>query len=167
MIKKDIQRFWSKVDMKSKEECWNMSGFIDKDGYGKFWINDRCRSIGAHRVAYEITHGKFDEEFVICHTCDNPRCVNPNHLFLGTQNDNIQDKLKKGRQAKGDKHGTRTKPEAYAEMRKKNFKFSMELVREIRSLQFRLTYRELSKRFGISVGQIGNIMRRTCRKEQG
>lgn len=81
--------------------CW-----IYKVGkrYGKMKIGDKC--ISAHRFSYEFHKGKIEEKMVICHTCDNKLCVNPNHLFIGTQKDNIQDMLSKDRanRPKGSRH---------------------------------------------------------------
>lgn len=84
-------KFWKKVDIKGKDECWEWLGEKNLKGYGKF----RYFNIfyGAHRVAYAIAHKYvFPEENLILHKCDNPSCVNPNHLYCGTQTDNAQDR---------------------------------------------------------------------------
>ena len=87
------RRFWSKV---SKDgECWEWQASCGFRDYGKFRIGPTY--IAAHRVAYYLEYGPFDERLLVCHKCDNPKCVRPEHLFLGTQSDNNWDKIKKGR----------------------------------------------------------------------
>jgi hypothetical protein len=84
-----IERFWSKVD--KTENCWEWTGALTPNGYG------RLAHEGAHRVAYRLTYGDFDQGLFVCHRCDNPKCVRPDHLFLGTQFDNMRDCSTKGR----------------------------------------------------------------------
>lgn len=98
-------RFWEKVDRKSSDECWNWLGGIHMNGYGGF--NDGTKSMKAHRFSWILFYGEIPEGKLICHKCDNRKCVNPNHLFLGTQKDNIQDRIRKGRSkyAVGERHG--------------------------------------------------------------
>ena len=100
---KDIQRFWSKVDIKSNDECWHWKGIGLKGGnkskkafpYGKLIINGRYE--GAHRISWIIHHGNIPDNLYILHKCDNPSCVNPNHLFPGTAKDNVHDRNNKHR----------------------------------------------------------------------
>lgn len=89
-----VERFWSKVDCGDPDECWNWKAGV-RSGYGEFWIDGR--NVGAHVYSYTIEHGEVPDGFVVCHKCDNPRCVNPNHLFTGTYSDNTQDMISKGR----------------------------------------------------------------------
>lgn len=101
MLQKFSNRFWSKVDM--KDDCWNWTGSLSKQGYGRFGINGRVNL--AHRVAWTLYKGEIPKGMNVLHKCDNCSCVNPRHLFLGTQKDNIQDMFSKGRdnRAKGEK----------------------------------------------------------------
>jgi len=99
-----IKRFWSKVDKRGDDECWNWLGYKDKDGYGTFNPTSK-KLIKAHRFAYTLTYGEIKSGQCICHKCDNPPCCNPEHLFIGTFTDNDADRDKKGRQAYGERSG--------------------------------------------------------------
>jgi hypothetical protein len=92
------KRFWSKVNVLSEDECWEWTAGRFDAGYGAFYINGQNR--GAHRISFEIANGPIEDDIFICHICDNPPCVNPNHLFAGTPTDNVLDMIGKGRQVK-------------------------------------------------------------------
>jgi hypothetical protein len=94
-------RFWNKVDKTST--CWFWEGKKDKRGYGKLALEPGVthREISAHRLSYQIHYGMFESSLFVCRQCDNPACVNPEHLFLGTNQDNVNDKVSKNRQLKG------------------------------------------------------------------
>jgi hypothetical protein len=89
----DKARFWVKV--KQTDYCWNWEGGTNGDGYGIFRIKEDTRL--AHRISFQIISGSIPDNINVCHTCDNPKCVNPDHLFTGTQKDNMLDKMRKGR----------------------------------------------------------------------
>lgn len=99
------ERFWLFVDRRGEKECWLWTGSVRGAGYGR--ISDGARSIPAHRVSYELHYGPIPEGLLVCHKCDVPGCVNPNHLFVGTQKENLADRNAKGRfhPVKGEKHG--------------------------------------------------------------
>ena len=88
-----FDRFWNKVN--KTDSCWEWMSSINNKGYGTFWYQGR--PVYAHRLAYELTVDKIPNNLCACHHCDNPKCVNPDHLFLGTHKDNIQDASNKGR----------------------------------------------------------------------
>lgn len=87
-----VKRFWEKVDKSG--DCWIWIAGTDKDGYGVFNNNGYAK---AHRFAYEITFGEIPKNKIICHHCDNPSCVNPNHIYLGTYKSNARDRQSRNR----------------------------------------------------------------------
>lgn len=95
---KDVTRFWSRVQVGGETECWRWQAGTNEgrgNGYGIVCLGGKkCYT---HRTAYELTHGEIPDGLFVCHRCDVPTCCNPNHLFLGTNKENIHDALKKGR----------------------------------------------------------------------
>ena len=90
-------RFWDRVDVGDEDECWEWQSFVRPDGYGRLWWGgDRNERKRAHRIAYQLAYGEIDGEMVL-HHCDNRSCVNPNHLYAGSHEDNVQDAIERDR----------------------------------------------------------------------
>ena len=137
------ERFWPKVDQSGGLfGCWEWTGAKAGWGYGQIKINGK--HAGAHRVIYEWMHGPIPKGLCVLHHCDNPPCVNPAHLWLGTHADNALDSCAKGRRAKGESHSS-------AKLTEKD-------VHEIR-LDKRLL-RIVALAYGVSPGTIGDIRKR-------
>lgn len=86
-------RFWSFV--RKGDGCWEWQGHINAFGYGEIYVNRK--HVRAHRLSWEINNGPVPGGLYVCHLCDNPKCVRPDHLFVGTHRDNMQDGKSKGR----------------------------------------------------------------------
>ena len=142
------ERFWEKVDKRGEDECWKWLGSKDKKGYGYFW--DQIRNSKAHRYSWTIHYGRIQRDKIICHHCDNPSCVNPNHLFLGTHQDNANDREAKGRRKN------------VVGENSPNSKLTDDDVRAIRKQYSskNCTLDDLSKEFGVCFQQISRIINR-------
>lgn len=132
----DKERFNSSYEIVTESGCWIWMRSIDKDGYGIHYFNNKKES--AHRKSYKLFKNEIPEKMLICHRCDNPSCVNPSHLFIGTAKDNAQDALKKKRNFIGSKNSR-------AILNEKN-------VIEIRNSN--LSIRQLSEKYCVSVNVI-------------
>lgn len=161
----DADRFRSKIDedgpVLSPElgKCHTWRGSRTQSGYGRFWLSGM--TVRAHRLAFFLARGRWPEQFC-CHRCDNPSCVNPEHLFEGDHDANMADKIAKGRQAAGESHGRRTRPDCTARgERVASSKLTECSVRDIRAnyALCRVTQEELGKRFGVSRALVSAIVR--------
>ena len=103
MNNKSLQQKLLKNIIKSENDCWIWNKSKDKDGYGA--IMYKSIRYKAHRASYIAFIGSIPNNMCVCHACDNPSCINPNHLFIGTHKDNLQDMSKKGRSNKS--HGVK------------------------------------------------------------
>jgi hypothetical protein len=98
----DAERFWAKVAVGESDACWEWQASLDGKGYGQFFPTGRRRGgVRAHRWAFEDRHGPIPPGRILLHECDNPRCVNPDHLRIGTQADNVRDMWDKNRHPRG------------------------------------------------------------------
>jgi hypothetical protein len=137
------ERFWSKIDKSGS--CWAWTSAFTTRGYGFFWVGGAKRSEYAHRVAWELSNGgKVPDGSVVMHSCDNPKCVNPAHLSIGTPKDNAQDCKRKGRNAFGERNMG-------------GQKLTWEKVREIRKLSGHLGRARTARKFGVSENTIKMI----------
>ena len=138
------QRFLSKYVADPKTGCWNWVAAKDRKGYGQFRVEDSVQL--AHRVSWQLFRHIPIGALLVCHSCDNPSCVNPEHLFLGTDKDNMQDAVKKGRIDRAKKHrGT----ECY------QTHLTEEHVLSIRNDTRKLKI--IASEYGISMGSVGDI----------
>ena len=111
--KEDHKRFWNNVNKGADHECWGWLASSDSCGYGRFRF--RSKLLSAHRVSWEIHNGKIPNGLHILHKCDNPNCVNPNHLSLGTHQDNMNDRGAKKRTSGGNLKGEANKASRFSE----------------------------------------------------
>lgn len=144
----DARQFWSRVDKRGPDDCWEWQGPKSRGGYGFDRDARHFDEHLMHRVAYIYANGQIPNGLHICHHCDNRICCNPNHLFAGTNQDNIADKVAKSRQPRGKAHGIA--------------KLTEEQVIEIRKryAQGGIYMRELGEQYGVKYATISAIIRR-------
>lgn len=149
---KQLQVFWSRINKDGSipahcpelGNCWEWTAGRMKQGYGSVWFNHKKTL--SHIVAWELTNGSIPDGYNICHKCDNKICCNPEHLFCGTQKQNIQDAISKGRFIAGEIVGTS--------------KFTWDIIRQVRALYTgkRGNQIALCRQFGISPAEMHNIV---------
>lgn len=128
-------RFWDKVEIGGPGECWLWTAAKNRDGYGSFGTGEGTKTTLAHRWSWQESVGEIPDGMYVLHTCDEPSCVRPDHLFLGTQADNVADCARKGRRNQSrDKKLNAAKRETIREM--------------YATGQFSLS--ELGRRFGVT-----------------
>lgn len=145
----NVESFLSKISFGFGEDaCWTWMAST-RNGYGRMRLSEQNRTVTAHRFSWEIYNEEIPEGMLVCHHCDNPPCVNPNHLFLGTQVDNVQDMIEKGRGSdnSGEMNGR-------AKLSRKDIDRIRELYKTTDT-----SYWELSMWFGVGETQIGRIIR--------
>lgn len=168
----DIQRFHSKVQAQASGDCWPYQGAKFFRGYGAFKVKGRM--LKAHRVAYFLHYGVDPSNLLTLHTCDNPPCCNPAHLYLGTTQDNSRDAVLRNRMPKGDNNFARKYPERvprgdnhpsrlHPELRPRGeqharAKLTDDLVREIwRLTSIGIGPAEISRRLCINKSTVENV----------
>jgi len=153
-----VERFWPKVSKELGQgpwgDCWEWAANRHPQGYGLFWAHPK--DVCAHRFSFELANGPIPEGMEICHRCDNPPCVRPSHLFLGTHADNMADCAAKGRAAKGERNGRHTKPASTVRgERSGRCKIDDRQLIELRKLSSEgWSTRDLSARFGITTKHV-------------
>lgn len=145
------ERFWAKVDRRGPQECWVWTASPGVERYGRFSINNKGHP--PSRVSWMLHFGPIPDGMFVCHHCDNTRCVNPAHLFLGTNADNVADMIRKGR-GRGPPpwNGRR------AGAKNQNAKLTEEAVRTIRALSKSVRRSELAKRYGVCKATIDHLL---------
>ena len=133
-------------------DCVVFTGCTNASGYGQITIANK--QVAVHRVAYELAHGPIPEGLVIRHKCDNPPCIDPSHLELGTPQDNVMDKVARGRTLKGSRNGSSKLVEA-------------QVAEILEGLAMGVTHKVLAQRHGVATSTIGRISTREHWKHVG
>lgn len=153
------ERFWKKVIKKTTFECWEWNAAKNPNGYGLIGLGSKKDGlIKAHRASWIIKFGNIPNNMCVLHKCDNPKCVNPEHLFLGNQLDNVCDCISKKRHSQP--------PVRFGEKNNKS-KLSKADVIEIKKIfnSSNISQRKFAKKYNVSHGTIGAILRNKTWKE--
>lgn len=153
-MRNEQDRFFEKVNKDTANGCWEWLGAKYRGGYGHFRrkVDGKWKMEKTHRYSFEIHNSFFDKTKLVCHACDNPSCVNPDHLFLGTSKENSNDKIMKGRFKAG--------------RNPKHRHLSIEIAREIRKDHKNgLSYEELEEKYKTSKPQVSRIVKNIIWKE--
>lgn len=155
----EAARFWARV--RKTETCWIWDAGGDRKGYGKFYVG-RGINRQAHRWAWESINGPIPDGMLVRHTCDNPPCVNPAHLEVGTQLDNMRDAVERGRIRRGDDHPTRRDPSLVTRGEQRTqAKLTEAQVTEIRALAAEgIARRKIARMFDIAEVTVRKIVNR-------
>lgn len=140
--------------------CWAWNGVMHHRGYGV--LTHRKKWMLAHRAAYAVYNGPIPSGRLVCHSCDNPWCVRPDHLFVGTPNDNMQDKVTKGRQSRGDTHGRAIKQKRKSwpsGLAHHNTKLDQVLHAQIAARRGLEPQSKTAKEFGVSQTRVSQIQK--------
>lgn len=139
-------------------ECLMWTGSALASGYGQ--TSYKGRKDLAHRVAFEIAKGPIPPGMCVCHSCDNPPCIEPSHLWIGTHADNTHDAVNKGRMASGSRHGTHTRPDLIPRGERRAFsKLTREQVVEIKCRIGNESQSDIAADYGVGQGTISKIAR--------
>jgi HNH endonuclease len=154
-----VTRFLSKVHIPDDPDaCWEWKLHKDRDGYGMFSV--KTKPVKAHRMAYSLFKGEIPPGMCVCHTCDNRACPNPRHLWLGTSAENTQDKITKGREARGESQSRITKETTPRGNKHGMTKLPDEELPDVFKLRtFGMSQEEIAIALGVSQGLIGGILR--------
>lgn len=141
------ERFFTKFKNFGEFECWEWLGCLDKKGYGVFWDSERKRNIGAHRYSL---FGQEDSDLMACHHCNNPKCVNPIHLYKGTAQENTRDTFRAGNQ-KSQFKGREKHPQA---------KLTENLIESVKNLYTLdgLTQRQIAFKLKVNPSTISRVL---------
>lgn len=147
IVDKVLVQFEARIERVPFSDCWIWTGAMTTNGYGSIWTG--IKSAKAHRFAYELFVGLIENNMHVCHRCDVPLCVNPHHLFLGTDRDNLLDSINKGRRPKsGPTRG--------------HCKLAHLTIEQVEMVKLELshrteTFKQLSERLGIPLHTVKNI----------
>ena len=141
-----LERFNENYSICKETGCWEWTGCFTYSGYGRMMFN--YQNYRAHRLSYILHYGEILDEMVICHKCDNKKCVNPEHLFIGTVLDNVKDRVQKGRTARNEKSGL--------------VKLTNKQVEQIRKRKMSLSL--MAKKYNVAESTIVRIVTNVTRK---